>query len=184
MTACSSILALGMMPLCLLIYTTTWTSSGAIQIPYDSIGRWLSSELCSAPLRAVLLTGLCEPLVLRHHSGGSSHPHCLWDIRQAPVAPCSQEDPEGLRDHGRIRNAPPPILRPDVHTPPFSFVALQVGSIAGFALIVIIAVVGGVLYQSSWVIAPSLWIIGTIFPFIGYGLGFLLARFVGQPWHR
>lgn len=56
MTACSSILALGMMPLCLLIYTTTWTSSGAIQIPYDSIGRWLSSELCSTPLRAVLLT--------------------------------------------------------------------------------------------------------------------------------
>lgn len=39
MTACSSILALGMMPLCLLIYTTTWTSSGSIQIPYDSIGK-------------------------------------------------------------------------------------------------------------------------------------------------
>lgn len=78
----------------------------------------------------------------------------------------------------------PPILGADVHTAPFSFVALQVGSIAGFALIIIIAVVGGVLYQSSWVIAPSLWIIGTIFPFIGYSLGFLLARFVGQPWHR
>lgn len=62
--------------------------------------------------------------------------------------------------------------------------ALQVGSIAGFALIIIIAVVGGVLYQSSWVIDPSLWIIGSIFPFIGYGLGFLLARFVGQPWYR
>lgn len=39
MTACSSILALGMMPLCLLIYTTTWTSTGTIQIPYDSIGK-------------------------------------------------------------------------------------------------------------------------------------------------
>lgn len=74
------------------------------------------------------------------------------------------------------------VLHAEVHTA--SFVALQVGSIAGFALIIIIAVVGGVLYQSSWVIAPSLWIIGTIFPFIGYGLGFLLARFVGQPWYR
>lgn len=64
MTACSSILALGMMPLCLLIYTTTWTSSGTIQIPYDSIGRWLSSELCLTRLRALflLLTGLCDSL--------------------------------------------------------------------------------------------------------------------------
>lgn len=39
MTACSSIMALGMMPLCLLIYTSIWTSSGSIQIPYDSIGK-------------------------------------------------------------------------------------------------------------------------------------------------
>ncbi|KAG7260395.1 hypothetical protein CRUP_011731 [Coryphaenoides rupestris] len=95
MTACSSILAMGMMPLCLLIYTSVWTSSDTVQIPYDSIG-----------------------------------------------------------------------------------------SIMGFCLIVIIAVVGGVLYQSSWDIAPSLWIIGTIYPFIGFGLGFLMARFVGQPWFR
>ncbi|KAF3842742.1 hypothetical protein F7725_001591 [Dissostichus mawsoni] len=83
MTACSSILALGMMPLCLLIYTATWTSTGSIQIPYDSI-----------------------------------------------------------------------------------------------------AVVGGILYQSSWDIDPSLWIIGTIYPFIGFSMGFFFARFAGQPWHR
>ena len=60
----------------------------------------------------------------------------------------------------------------------------QVGSIAGFGLIIIIAVVGGILYQSSWSIAPSLWIIGTIYPFVGFGLGFVLARFAGQPWYR
>lgn len=60
----------------------------------------------------------------------------------------------------------------------------QVGSIGGFALILITAVVGGILYQSSWDIAPSLWIIGTIFPFIGFSLGFLLARITGQPWYR
>lgn len=40
MTACSSILALGMMPLCLLIYTPLWTSAGTIKIPYDSIGEF------------------------------------------------------------------------------------------------------------------------------------------------
>lgn len=45
MTACSSILALGMMPLCLLVYTTVWTSSDAIQIPYDSIGKTASNNL-------------------------------------------------------------------------------------------------------------------------------------------
>lgn len=39
MTTCSSILALGMMPLCLLIYTSVWTSSDTIMIPYDSIGK-------------------------------------------------------------------------------------------------------------------------------------------------
>lgn len=63
-------------------------------------------------------------------------------------------------------------------------VVLQVGSILGFLLIVIIAVVGGVLYQSSWVISPALWIIGAIFPLLGFSLGFLLARLVGQPWVR
>jgi sodium/bile acid cotransporter 2 len=59
-----------------------------------------------------------------------------------------------------------------------------VGSIVGLLLIIIIAVVGGVLYQSSWTISPSLWIIGAIYPFVGFTLGFFMARFVGQPWHR
>ncbi|KAF1382191.1 hypothetical protein PFLUV_G00141060 [Perca fluviatilis] len=126
MTACSSILALGMMPLCLLIYTTTWTSSDTIEIPYDSIGITLVALLI--PIGAGIL-------VKRRW------PHLAKKI-------------------------------------------LKVGSIAGFALIVIIAVVGGILYQSSWNIAPSLWIIGTVFPFIGFGLGFFSARFAGQPWYR
>ncbi|XP_041856720.1 ileal sodium/bile acid cotransporter [Melanotaenia boesemani] len=126
MTACSSILALGMMPLCLFIYTTTWTSSDTIKIPFDSIGITLAALLI-------------------------------------PIA-------AGIYMKRRWPNVAKKILK--------------VGSIAGFALIVIIAVVGGVLYQSSWVIAPSLWIIGAIYPFVGFGLGFLLARFVGQPWDR
>lgn len=126
MTACSSILALGMMPLCLLIYTTLWTAAGTIQIPFDSIGITL----------AALLIPIAAGIFVKNK----------W--------------------------------------PRFAKKVLKIGSIAGFALIVIIAVVGGVLYQSSWNIAPSLWIIGTIYPFIGFGLGFLLARIAGQPWHR
>ncbi|KAM4608684.1 ileal sodium/bile acid cotransporter [Polymixia lowei] len=126
MTACSSILALGMMPLCLLVYTSVWTSSEAIQIPYDSIGITLVS----------LLVPVALGMYVKHK----------WPLVARKI--------------------------------------LKVGSIVGFALIIIIAVVGGVLYQSSWTIAPSLWIIGTIYPFIGFGLGFLLARFVGQPWYR
>ncbi|XP_076023932.1 ileal sodium/bile acid cotransporter [Genypterus blacodes] len=126
MTACSSILALGMMPLCLLIYTSVWTSSGTIQIPFDSIG--------------ITLVALLVPIAL-----------------------------------GMFLKHKKPELAKKI---------LRVGSIAGFLLILIIAVVGGVLYQSSWTISPSLWIIGTIYPFIGFSLGFMLARFVGQPWYR
>lgn len=126
MTTCSSILALGMMPLCLLIYTSTWTSADTILIPYDSIG--------------ITLVALLLPI-----SAG------IYVKRRWPEVAKK---------------------------------ILRIGSIVGFGLIIVIAVVGGILYQSSWVIAPSLWIIGTIYPFIGFGLGFLLARFVGQPWHR
>ncbi|KAM6955349.1 ileal sodium/bile acid cotransporter [Lycodopsis pacificus] len=126
MTACSSVLALGMMPLCLFIYTSAWTSTSTIQIPYDSIG--------------ITLVALLVPIALGIYVK-RRWPHWAKKI-------------------------------------------LKVGSIAGFGLILIIAVVGGVLYQSSWTIAPSLWIIGTIYPFIGFGLGFLLARFTGQPWNR
>ncbi|XP_059198719.1 ileal sodium/bile acid cotransporter [Centropristis striata] len=126
MTACSSILALGMMPLCLLIYTSTWTSADTIEIPYDSIG--------------ITLVALLVPIAVGMYVK-RRWPHVAKKI-------------------------------------------LKVGSIVGFLLIITIAVVGGVLYQSSWTIAPSLWIIGTIYPFIGFGLGFCLARFAGQPWHR
>ncbi|XP_057685187.1 ileal sodium/bile acid cotransporter-like [Corythoichthys intestinalis] len=126
MTACSSILALGMMPLCLLIYTSIWTSADTIQIPYDSIG--------------ITLVALLVPITVGMYVK-RKWPHMAKKI-------------------------------------------LKVGSITGFGLIIIIAVVGGILYQSSWTIAPSLWIIGTIYPFIGFGLGFLMARFVGQPWYR
>uniref|UniRef100_A0A3Q3XAF7 Ileal sodium/bile acid cotransporter n=1 Tax=Mola mola TaxID=94237 RepID=A0A3Q3XAF7_MOLML len=126
MTACSSVLALGMMPLCLLIYTSIWTATGTINIPYDSIGITLVS----------LLVPIAFGMYVKRR-----WPHVAKKI-------------------------------------------LKIGSIGGFALIIIIAVVGGVLYQSSWVIAPSLWVIGTIYPFIGFGMGFLLARITGQPWYR
>ncbi|CAL8266047.1 unnamed protein product [Lota lota] len=126
MTACSSILAMGMMPLCLLIYTSLWTSSDTIQIPYDSI--------------AITLVALLIPVAL-----------------------------------GMYLKNKKPLLAQKI---------LKVGSILGICLIIIIAVVGGVLYQSSWTISPALWIIGTIYPFIGFSLGFIMARFVGQPWYR
>ncbi|XP_044106014.1 ileal sodium/bile acid cotransporter isoform X2 [Neovison vison] len=102
MTTCSTLLALGMMPLCLFIYTKMWVNSGTIVIPFNNIAK----------------------------------------------------------------------------------IILKIGSITGAILIVLIAVVGGILYQSAWIIAPKLWIIGTLFPLAGYSLGFLLARVSGQPWHR
>ncbi|PKK32571.1 ileal sodium/bile acid cotransporter [Columba livia] len=38
MTTCSTVFAMGMMPLCLFVYTKMWTDSDAIVLPYDSIG--------------------------------------------------------------------------------------------------------------------------------------------------
>ncbi|XP_013030097.3 ileal sodium/bile acid cotransporter [Anser cygnoides] len=38
MTTCSTLLAMGMMPLCLFVYTKMWTDSDAIVLPYNSIG--------------------------------------------------------------------------------------------------------------------------------------------------
>ncbi|KAG2456301.1 NTCP2 protein, partial [Polypterus senegalus] len=125
MTACSTILAMGMMPLCLFIYTKMWTDND-IQIPYESIG--------------ITLVTLLIPVAL------------------------------GMYVKHRF--------------PKKAKIILKTGSIVGVCLIVIIAIVGGVLYQSSWVIAPSLWIIGTIYPAIGFALGFLLARIVGLPSYR
>ncbi|XP_013809549.1 ileal sodium/bile acid cotransporter [Apteryx mantelli] len=38
MTTCSTLLAMGMMPLCLFVYTKMWTDADSIVLPYDSIG--------------------------------------------------------------------------------------------------------------------------------------------------
>ncbi|XP_074048105.1 ileal sodium/bile acid cotransporter [Macrotis lagotis] len=126
MTTCSTMLALGMMPLCLYIYTKMWTDSGSIKIPYDSLG--------------ISLVALIVPIAL------------------------------GIA----VKNKWPEKAK----------IILKVGSITGLILIVIIAVTGGILYQGSWIIDPKLWIIGTIFPFIGYVLGFVLAWLAGQSWQR
>lgn len=57
MTTCSTLLAMGMMPLCLFVYTKMWTDSNAIVLPYDSIGE--SSE----PALSLLTLSFILPLV-------------------------------------------------------------------------------------------------------------------------
>ncbi|XP_062909854.1 ileal sodium/bile acid cotransporter [Mobula hypostoma] len=126
MTTCSTVLGMGMMPLCLFLYTRTWVDSDVIQIPYDSIGITLAS----------LLIPVAAGVYVNHR----------W--------------------------------------PKKAKIILKIGSITGMFLIVGIAVAGALLYKGSWVTAPSLWIIGTIYPAIGYGLGFILARVAGLPWFR
>ncbi|XP_048197063.1 ileal sodium/bile acid cotransporter [Perognathus longimembris pacificus] len=126
MTTFSTLLALGMMPLCLYIYTKMWVDTGSIIIPYDSIGTSL----------VALVIPVSIGMFVNHK----------W--------------------------------------PQKAKIILKIGSIAGAILIVLIAVVGGILYQSAWIIEPRLWVIGTIFPIAGYSLGFFLARVAGQPWHR
>ncbi|XP_036613467.1 ileal sodium/bile acid cotransporter [Trichosurus vulpecula] len=126
MTTCSTLLALGMMPLCLYIYTKMWTDTGAIKIPYDSLGTTLVALII--PISVGIL----------------------------------------------VKNKWPKQAR----------IILRVGSILGVFFIVVTAVIGGVLYQGSWIIHPNLWVIGTLFPLIGYSLGFCLARIAGLSWHR
>ncbi|CAH2223573.1 ileal sodium bile acid cotransporter, partial [Pelobates cultripes] len=126
MTTCSTLLALGMMPLCLFIYTKVWVDSGSIVIPYDSIG--------------ISLVTLVVPVTF-----------------------------------GMFVNHKWPKVANKI---------LKIGSITGFILIILIAVIGGVLYRGSWIIAPELWIIGTIFPAVGYTFGFGLAYLSKQSWRR
>ncbi|XP_006879554.1 PREDICTED: ileal sodium/bile acid cotransporter-like [Elephantulus edwardii] len=126
MTTCSTLLSLGMMPLCLFIYTKMWADTGTITIPYDSIGISL----------VTLVIPVSVGMFVNHK----------W--------------------------------------PQKAKIILKIGSITGIVLIVLIAVIGGILYQGSWSIHPKLWIIGTIFPIIGYSLGFFLARIAGLPWYR
>ncbi|XP_064413703.1 LOW QUALITY PROTEIN: ileal sodium/bile acid cotransporter [Latimeria chalumnae] len=126
MTACSTILELGMMPLCLYIYTKMWVESDTIQILYDSIG--------------ITLATLIIPVAL------------------------------GVYVKQRWPNK--------------AQVILEIGSITGAVLIVIIAVAGGVLYNGSWATAYELWIIGTLFPLTGYSLGFFLVEGVGSSWTK
>ncbi|XP_034972126.1 ileal sodium/bile acid cotransporter [Zootoca vivipara] len=126
MTTCSTLLAMGMMPLCLFLYTKIWTDYSSLLIPYDSIGISLVALVIPASLG----------IFFKHR----------WPAKAKIV--------------------------------------LKIGSIGGAVLIVLIAVVGGILYQGSWTITPALWIIGAIFPFAGYSVGFFLARIAGQSWHR
>ncbi|KAM4702026.1 ileal sodium/bile acid cotransporter-like [Discoglossus pictus] len=126
MTTCSTLLALGMMPLCLFLYTKKWVDSSSIVIPYDSIG--------------ISLVTLVVPV------GIGMFVNHKWPKQAKKI--------------------------------------IKVGSITGGVLIVVIAVIGGVLYRGSWVIAPQLWIVGTIFPLVGYTLGFFLAWLSNQSWSR
>ncbi|XP_075118930.1 ileal sodium/bile acid cotransporter-like [Leptodactylus fuscus] len=126
MTTCSTLFALGMMPLCLFLYTKKWVDSSAIVIPYDSIG--------------ISLVTLVVPV------GIGIFANYKWP-KQAKII-------------------------------------LKVGSITGGILIVTIAVIGGVLYKGSWTIDPKLWIVGTIFPAIGFIVGFLLAVMANLSWRR
>ena len=43
MTSVSTVIGMGMMPLCLLVYSRSWVETGSIRIPYSNIGeefRW------------------------------------------------------------------------------------------------------------------------------------------------
>uniref|UniRef100_A0A8C9RW73 Ileal sodium/bile acid cotransporter n=1 Tax=Scleropages formosus TaxID=113540 RepID=A0A8C9RW73_SCLFO len=59
MTACSTSLAMGMMPLCLLIYTSGWTSGTSIQIPYKRLGLY-TFDTITTPCLIIEPVGFCN----------------------------------------------------------------------------------------------------------------------------
>ncbi|XP_068121360.1 ileal sodium/bile acid cotransporter-like [Hyperolius riggenbachi] len=126
MTTCSTLFALGMMPLCLFLYSRQWVDSDSIIIPYNNIGISL----------VALVVPVAVGMFVNHK----------WP-KQAKII-------------------------------------LKVGSVTGFILIIIVAVIAGVLYKQAWTIIPKLWIIGTIFPVIGFTVGFLLACVANMSWSR
>uniref|UniRef100_UPI00398F6831 ileal sodium/bile acid cotransporter-like n=1 Tax=Pristiophorus japonicus TaxID=55135 RepID=UPI00398F6831 len=54
MTLCSTLLAMGMMPLCLVIYTTKWEDLGNISIPYERLGISLVSLLIPISVGSII----------------------------------------------------------------------------------------------------------------------------------
>ncbi|XP_068185839.1 ileal sodium/bile acid cotransporter isoform X1 [Antennarius striatus] len=124
MTACSSILALGMMPLCLLIYATTWTSTGSIQLPYDSIGITLVALLVPIALgiyvkrrwpetaKKILKVGNPWQGSLRGSLGGlGSDPGCVSAAPRSAPLPVSSSS-SSSRWWGGSCTSPPGSLTP------------------------------------------------------------------------
>ncbi|GAB5566462.1 ileal sodium/bile acid cotransporter [Prionailurus iriomotensis] len=185
MTTCSTLLALGMMPLCLFIYTKMWVDSGTIIIPFDNIGT------CSGNSKQKGHVTVPVAQLLSHRTGQALDTCCTGTQgrgRREKLYPTGSQEshqPTFLGTSLVALVVPVSIgIFVNHKWPHKAKIILKIGSITGAILIVLIAVVGGILYQSAWTIAPKLWIIGMLFPLAGYSLGFLLARIAGQSWHR
>lgn len=68
MTTCSTLLALGMMPLCLFVYTKIWTETESIVIPYDSIGESNQRFLSLSHIFLLLEATIFVPAAYSIHS--------------------------------------------------------------------------------------------------------------------
>ncbi|XP_028829579.1 ileal sodium/bile acid cotransporter-like isoform X1 [Denticeps clupeoides] len=126
MTGCSTVLALGMMPLCLLVYSQYWVHTGNISIPYSTIGLTL----------ATLLVPVACGVLVNHK----------W--------------------------------------PKAAKIFLRVGLVIGPLIYLIAGIFSTLKYPGSWHTDTAVLIVSTIFPVIGYGMGFTISVLLRQPWHR
>ncbi|KAF4077179.1 hypothetical protein AMELA_G00205060 [Ameiurus melas] len=68
--------------------------------------------------------------------------------------------------------------------PKVARIILKVGSIVGGLVALGIGIASILLYNGPWNTDTSIVIIGSLFPLIGYFIGFIIAVIVRQPWNR
>lgn len=60
MTTCSTVAALGMMPLCLYLYTLSWNLEQRLTIPYQNMGLYRARDVNAVIVRLTAMAVVCH----------------------------------------------------------------------------------------------------------------------------
>ncbi|XP_060511665.1 sodium-dependent organic anion transporter isoform X1 [Panthera onca] len=176
MTTCSTVAALGMMPLCLYLYTLSWNLEQNLTIPYQNIG--ITLVCLTIPVAFGVYVNYRWPkqskIILKAHTlrlMDTVKNGTFAVVTGKPRPMCGQREP---RAHLFTR----------FHMSALEVKAAQIGAIVGGVLLLVVAVAGVVLAKGSWNSDITLLTISFIFPLIGHVTGFLLALLTHQSWQR
>ncbi|XP_063466331.1 sodium-dependent organic anion transporter isoform X2 [Symphalangus syndactylus] len=164
MTTCSTVAALGMMPLCIYLYTWSWSLQQNLTVPYQNIG--ITLVCLTVPVAFGVYVNYRWPkqskIILKLGTGpNNSHHFSVVENERRGLA--KQKISWAQRAGGWLT---------------------IIGAIVGGVLLLVVAVAGVVLAKGSWNSDITLLTISFIFPLIGHVTGFLLALFTHQSWQR